>query len=75
MIGLDTDVLLRYLVQDDPVQFPRARNHDPPAHRSGTGVRQLGHNRRAGLRLEEPVQAFAPGNRKRHRNGAGGGYV
>ena len=24
MIGLDTNVLLRYLVQDDPVQSPRA---------------------------------------------------
>ena len=24
MIGLDTDVLVRYLVQDDPVQSPRA---------------------------------------------------
>ena len=24
MIGLDTNVLLRYLVQDDPVQAPRA---------------------------------------------------
>ena len=24
MIGLDTDILVRYLVQDDPVQSPRA---------------------------------------------------
>ncbi len=26
MIGIDTNVLVRYLAQDDPVQSPRARN-------------------------------------------------
>ena len=75
MIGLDTNVLLRNLAQDDPVQSPRATQiitrrltgEEP-------GFVSLVTPHRGGLGLEELVQAFAPGNRKRHRDGAGGDF-
>ena len=76
MIGLDTNVLLRYLAQDDPVQSPRAteiitrrlKGEEPGFVSLVTIIEVV-------WVFEEPVQAFAPGNRKRHRDGVGGGYA
>jgi hypothetical protein len=41
MIGLDTNVLLRYLVQDDPVQSSRATELLIPLGQFETSFRQL----------------------------------
>lgn len=53
MIGLDTNVLVRYVTQDDPVQSPKGLRVDRIFHRVFTGICQPGVGCRVGLGVTE----------------------